>query len=91
MKGGTHPFFCHEGTKTQSFTKFLCVFMANFFGCVKGGTHLFFCHEGTKAQSFTKSLCGSFLSLWLTRSGAYHLNAYEKAGFFAPGHENIGR
>ncbi|QTA93541.1 Uncharacterized protein dnm_096430 [Desulfonema magnum] len=24
MKGGTHPFFCHEGTKTRSFTRSLC-------------------------------------------------------------------
>ncbi|QTA93003.1 Uncharacterized protein dnm_090960 [Desulfonema magnum] len=21
VKGGTHPFFCHEGTKTRSLTK----------------------------------------------------------------------
>ncbi|QTA90746.1 Uncharacterized protein dnm_068070 [Desulfonema magnum] len=39
MKGGTHPFFCHEAAKTRSFTKFyevslrfLCVFAADFFG-----------------------------------------------------------
>ncbi|QTA85028.1 Uncharacterized protein dnm_010320 [Desulfonema magnum] len=43
--------------------RFLCVFVADFFGCVKSGTGHFFCHEDTKLRSFTKSLCGSFVSL----------------------------
>ncbi|QTA84354.1 Uncharacterized protein dnm_003480 [Desulfonema magnum] len=38
VKSGTGHFFCHEGTKTQIFTKSLCGFVANFFRCVKGGT-----------------------------------------------------
>ncbi|WP_207682415.1 hypothetical protein [Desulfonema magnum] len=49
--GGTGHFFCHEDTKTQSFTKSLCGFVADLFGCVKSGTGHFFCHEATKAQS----------------------------------------
>ncbi|QTA93499.1 Uncharacterized protein dnm_096000 [Desulfonema magnum] len=52
----THPFFCHEGTKTRRHEdtkfhevspRFLCVFAADFFGCVKSGSSRFF---ATKAR-----------------------------------------
>ncbi|QTA85321.1 Uncharacterized protein dnm_013260 [Desulfonema magnum] len=103
VKGGTHPFFYHEGTKAQSLTKslrgsfvslwlifsdkrrdasvfyhedtkshevslwFLCVFVADFFGCVKGGTHPFLPRRHEVSRSlFAVPLCLCvFVALWL--------------------------
>ncbi|QTA85674.1 Uncharacterized protein dnm_016880 [Desulfonema magnum] len=53
------PFFCHEDTQAQSFTKFLCVFVADFFGCVKSGTGHFFATKTRRhkvSRSFSVSL-----------------------------------